>query len=204
MSDEPPLTSEERQRRAVQLCGTFMSNLGFHRAGMKPEVQRALFAPTHPQEAFWREAHVNFIDMCVLEWCKLFTDRTAKEWGKHHWRRVVAEPHRFEAELYTTLGVTTAAEFADLIAPVRKYRDKFVAHLDEVRVMHWPTLDQPMKAVEFLFERLAREARSHHEDWQRLRLPTTVADLNEIHALAFQQAQSVYAEAMDRRSALRT
>jgi hypothetical protein len=197
MSDEPPLTSEERQRRAVQLCCTFMSNLGFHRAGMRPEVQGKLFAPTHPQEAFWREVHINFIDICVLEWCKLFTDRRGKDWGKHHWRRVVAEPARFEAKLYTTLGVT-AAEFDDLIAPVRKYRDKFVAHLDEVRVMDWPSLEQPMKAVEFLFERLAREAHSHHENWRRLRLPTTVADLNWIHEQAFQQAHSVYAETLDR------
>ena len=193
MSDdkEPPLTPEERRRRAVQLCCNFMRNLGFHRAGMQPEVQGKLFAQTHPHAAFWRKAHVNFLDICVLEWCKLFADNRD---GKHYWRRVVAEPDRFEADLYATLGVT-AAEFADLITKVRDYRDKFVAHLDEKRRMDRPMLEQQMQAVDFLFERLAREA-SSPEDWQGL--PTTVAHLDWVHAQARQQAQSVYAEAMAR------
>jgi hypothetical protein len=71
---EPPLTPVERQRRVVRLCCSFMRNLAFHRAGMQGEVQFNLFARTHPQGAFWREAHGNFIDICVLDWCKLFAD----------------------------------------------------------------------------------------------------------------------------------
>jgi hypothetical protein len=193
MSDESPLTSEERQRRAVRLCCRFIRNLAFFRAGLQPEVPPKLFTLTHPQCAFWYEAHRRFFDACVLEWCKLFADYD----GEHHWRRVVDDPNRrFKTDLCTTLGVT-AAEFAKLIAEVKNYRNKFVAHLDEERTMRFPMMAQPMKAVEFLFERLAREARSL-EDWQRGSLPTTVAQLDWVYMQAFQQAQTVYAEAIDR------
>jgi hypothetical protein len=154
VSYERPLIPEERQRRAVHVCCIFMSNLGFHRAGMQAEVQGKLFAQTHPQGAFWREVHVNFLDICVLEWCKLFVDHKDKHhWGKHLWRRVVAEPDRFEADLYATVGLT-ADEFTALINKTKGYRDKFVAHLDDGRIMHRPILEQQQKAVEFLFERL--------------------------------------------------
>jgi hypothetical protein len=159
-----------------------------------------LFAQAHPQGAFWHEVHINFLDICILEWCKLFADRKGRKgqpYGEHHWRRLVAEPDRFETDLCTTLGVT-ADEFAALIAEVKRYRDKFIAHLDVERTMHRPNLTQPMKAVEFLFERLAREGHSHHEDWQRLRLPTTVAGLDWVYTQARQQAQSVYGEAIGR------
>ena len=140
---EPPLTLEERQQNVVSLCCSFMRNLAFHRAGMQPEVQRNLLTPTHPQGAFWREAHANFIDICVLEWCKLFADRRE---GKHYWRRVVDEPDRFEADLCTTLGVP-AAEFDDMITKVKGYRDRFVAHRDEERMALLPMLTCPRRPL---------------------------------------------------------
>ena len=192
MSDEPPLTLEERQRRVVRLCCMFMRNLAFFRAGLQPEVPPKLFARTHPQGWFWREAHGNFLDMCVLDWCKLFADHN----GKHYWRRVVTEPERFKADLCMTLGVT-AAEFAELIAVVKDYRDRFIAHLDDERTMRFPKLELPQKAVAFLHGRLAQQPHSH-EDWQRLGLPETAEEMGRGFSRSFQEAQSVYAEAMAR------
>jgi hypothetical protein len=191
---EPPLTPEERQQNVVSLCCSFMRNLAFHRAGMQPQVQRNLLTPAHPQGAFWREAHANFFDICVLEWCKLFADRDRNGWGKHHWRRVVNEPDRFEEDLCTTLGVT-AAQFDDLIAKVKDYRNTFVAHRDEDRMAHLPMLELPKKAIAFLHERLAREAPSL-QDWQCRGLPTTAEQLDFVFTQAFQDAQSVYADAL--------
>jgi hypothetical protein len=190
---EPPLTPVERQRRVVRLCCSFMRNLAFHRAGMQGEVQFNLFAPTHPQGAFWREAHGNFIDICVLDWCKLFADPK----GKHHWRRVIDEPDRFKADLCATLGVTVA-EFATLITQVRRYRDSFVAHLDNERMMRLPTLELPKRSIAFLHERLPQEARSY-EDWEGL--PTTAEQLDQGFTCALHEAQSVYAEALARHRA---
>jgi hypothetical protein len=190
---EPPLTPVERQRRVVRLCCSFMRNLAFHRAGMQGEVQFNLFARTHPQGAFWREAHGNFIDICVLDWCKLFADPQ----GKHHWRRVIDEPDRFKADLCATLGVTVA-EFATLITQVRRYRDSFVAHLDNERMMRLPTLELPKRSIAFLHERLPQVARSY-EDWEGL--PTTAEQLDQGFTGALHEAQSVYAEALARHRA---
>jgi hypothetical protein len=196
---EPPLTPEERQWNVVHLCCSFMRNLAFHRAGMQREVQFNLFALVHPQGAFWREAHGNFFDICVLEWCKLFADRDRKSWSKHHWRRVVNEPDRFGEDLCTTLGVP-AAEFDDLIAKVKDYRDRFVAHRDEDQMAHLPMLELPKKAIAFLHEQLAREAPSL-QDWQRQGLLTTAEQLDQGFTQAFREAQSVYAEALARHRA---
>jgi hypothetical protein len=57
-----------------------MRNLAFHRAGRDIEVQRKLLDRRHRQGGFWREAHGNFFDISVLDWCKMFADRE----GKHH------------------------------------------------------------------------------------------------------------------------
>jgi hypothetical protein len=183
---EPSLDPAERRRRVVQLCSSFLRNLAFFRAGLQGEVQRILLRPPHPQFDFWREAHVNFLDICVLEWCKLFADRDRNGWGKHHWRRVVENPDRFEADLYPTLGVTADA-FAELIRNIKGYRDQFVAHLDEERTMRPPQLDLPKESIVFLYGRLVPHV--------------TAKQLEQDFAHALQKAQTVYAEALTRHRA---
>jgi hypothetical protein len=106
---------------------------------------------------------------------------------------VVDEPDRFKADLCTTLGFTIA-EFATLITQVRRYRDSFVAHLDNERMMRLPTLELPKRSIAFLHERLPQEARSY-EDWEGL--PTTAEQLDQGFTRAFHEAQSVYAEALE-------
>jgi len=135
--------------------------------------------------------HGNSFDISVLEWCKLFADRDN---GKHHWRRVVENPDRFEADLYATLGVT-ADEFTTLIMKIKHYRDKFVAHLDEERTMLLPALEMAKSAIVFLHERLVQQA-GEYGDW--LRLPTAPEELSQGFAQASREAQSVYAEALAR------
>jgi len=61
----------------------------------------------------------------VLEWCKLLGD----EKDKHFWRNVVTDQRAFEANLLANLAMT-ASDFVDLAKKMRRYRDKFVAHLD--------------------------------------------------------------------------
>ena len=137
----------------VVLCSSFLRNLAFHRAGLQGDVQRILFLPGDPQFEYWREAHVNFLDISVLEWCKIFADFT----GEHHWHRVVDDKDRFKAELYAKLKVTPDA-FSELIKSVKHYRDKFVAHLDEERTMKIPELDKARKSVTCLYGHLAEQA----------------------------------------------
>jgi hypothetical protein len=187
---EPPLTPEERRRRVGRLCCSFLRNLAFHRAGMRRDVQSKLFAPAHPQGAFWREAHVNFVDICVLEWCKLFAEGS----GEHHWRKIIDERDRFEAELYTAVGVSKA-EFTELIRKVKRYRNKFVAHLDQERTMYVPDLEVPKKSVGFLHKWLMLQV-DDSEDW--LGIPKMPEELEEGYAQAFREATSVYAAELAR------
>jgi hypothetical protein len=181
---EPPLTPADRQQRIVLLCCNFMRNLALHRAGLRcAAVRDNLLNRYHPQGEFWVQAHGNFLDTCVLDWCKLFVDYE----GEHHWHRVVADRAlraRFKKDLYKTLGVR-GDEFTSTINEVKHYRDKFVAHLDEERTMLLPAMELARKAVLFLDERLAPQL---PDEWRGL--PASAEQR------ASQQAESVYVEAL--------
>jgi hypothetical protein len=177
---EPPLAPPERRQRVVLLCCNFMRNLAFHRAGAEIEVKDNLLNRNHPQGEFWIQGHGNFLDTCVLDWCKLFADYKSE----HHWHRVVDDKARFKKDLYTTPGIR-GAEFTKTIKEVKHYRDKFVAHLDEERTMFLPALEVARKAVLFLDEHLAQQLA---DEWRGL---PALAERR-----ASEQAKSVYDEAV--------
>ena len=58
---------------------------------------------------FWINAIGNFLDICVLEWCKLFGEKR----GKHYWREIISDPDSFFQELLNETGLTET-EFYDL------------------------------------------------------------------------------------------
>jgi hypothetical protein len=176
---EPPLTDDERRLRVVRLCSSFLRNLAFYRAGLESEVQDILLKRGHPQFEFWREAHVNFLDICILDWCKLFADRK----GEHHWRRVIDDHNGFKAGLCATLNVSLD-EFDQLIEMTKHYRDKFVAHLDQARKMRPPELDLSEKSIVFLYRCV------DHDGAAEL--------LDRDFALATQKAQIVYDQPLAR------
>ena len=82
--------------------------------------------------------------MCVLEWCKLLGDQK----GKHHWSRVVSDAAQFEAGLLQHVRMDVLAFQAE-VKTMRHYRDKFVAHLDDLPVMDIPVLEAAKEAVWF-------------------------------------------------------
>jgi len=148
------MSKRDRLRRVVILCRNFALNLAYYRVGRKPEhVPLQDYAQ---RGNFWRAVSGNFIDMCVLEWCKLFADPN----GKYHWSRIVSDPAKFKRELLAHLGTDDAA-FQREIEAMRKYRDKFIAHLDSDDVMTIPLLDIAKKAVWFYHSYIAQhEAQS--------------------------------------------
>jgi hypothetical protein len=137
------MTQKERKRRTVLLCCHFARNLAYYEAGGS-EHGRPLLDEMHLHASFWRQTNSNFLDMCVLEWCKLFGDRKAE----HHWSKVVRDTASFEAALLWHLGMD-AAGFQAEISAMRLYRDKFIAHLDELPIMDIPVLQTAKKAVWF-------------------------------------------------------
>jgi hypothetical protein len=147
---EEPLTPRERLRRVVIVCASFGRNLAYYRVGH--DQGRALHSVAHRHASFWRQANCNFLDQCVLEWCKLFGERERGRvgygWGEHGWRLVVANPAAYEDGLLAELDMTVV-EFGDLVETMRHYRDKFVAHLDADRTMSVPELSKARASVWF-------------------------------------------------------
>ncbi|MEO8441757.1 MAG: hypothetical protein ABI547_04675, partial [Betaproteobacteria bacterium] len=47
----------------------------------------------NPDLNFWRVIHGNFLDIAVIEWCKLFGSDD-KEHQKAHWKNLVADKDR--------------------------------------------------------------------------------------------------------------
>jgi hypothetical protein len=134
----------------VILCASFARNVAYFRAGHS-ETGSAARAPSQPRSAFWTQISANFLDTAVLEWCKLLGD----EKDKHFWRNVVTDPLSFEASLLAHLGMT-ASDFADLAKKMRRYRDKFVAHLDSDAKMDIPQLTAALAANGFYHGHIVR------------------------------------------------
>jgi hypothetical protein len=106
LSRGKPLTRRERLRRVVILCASFARNVAYFRAGQSQTGAKAR-DPSYAS-AFWAQVGTNFLDIAVLEWCKLLGD----EKDKHFWRNVVTDPAAFEASLLISLEMTES-DFAD-------------------------------------------------------------------------------------------
>jgi hypothetical protein len=122
----------------------------YYRVGWRKEYQH-LLDPKKATGNFWRVVNGNFIDMCVLEWCKLFADKRAK----HCWGKIVSDTVDFKARLLRHLQLDEVA-FNKQIDIIRKYRDKFVAHLDSDYSTMIPTLDVAKKAIWFYHSYIVR------------------------------------------------
>lgn len=136
-----------RLRRTGILCMHFVRNAAYYRAWNAAPVARR-------REQFWRTLNGNSIDICMLEWCKLFGDLKAQ----HHWSKCVTDTNAFLAGLYAHTGLGEA-EFEAYRLEVRAYRDKFVAHLDELNQMRIPQLQPALDSVRYLYQYLLE-----HED----------------------------------------
>lgn len=133
------MTRRQLLRRVGILCCHFLRNLAFYKAGWSRG--KATF-----QGQFWTNANGNFLDICVLEWCKLFGDKR----GKHYWRKVITDQPAFFGGLLNAINLTEP-EFDAYVEEMKTYRDKFVAHLDAEEVMHIPNLRVARKSLSFLY-----------------------------------------------------
>jgi hypothetical protein len=149
--------------------------MAYHHAGKESQL-------IWQKEDFWRNLYSNFIDIAIIDWCKLFADHK----GEHSWSKVVKNKEKFLENLYQELGVTEA-EFSAHISEMKQYRDKFLAHLDKEMVMHIPTMEISIKSVVFLFGILKAD------------FPINLADspesLNEFYNHRFLHAKSQYLKA---------
>ena len=132
------MTREKRLRRCLLLCCHFARNLAYYHA-------RRMIDPK-PSGDFWISVDANFIDMAVLEWCKIFGDNKAKQ----SWRNIVNDHDSFHAGLLIKLKME-AEEWNKYVSHVRCYRDKFLAHLDSDLTMEIPILEKALKSAKFYY-----------------------------------------------------
>lgn len=136
------MTRRQRLRRTGIICLHFLRNLAYYRSWNAAPL-------TKRREQFWRSINANFIDVAVLEWCKLYGDLNAK----HHWTKCVADQDDFIAGLINETGLTMP-EFEAYRIEIRTYRDKFVAHLDELNEMQIPNIQPALESVRYLYKYL--------------------------------------------------
>jgi len=135
----------ERLRRVALLMAGFLRNLAYLRA-FRDAYPRV---PLDWTRDFWVTQGGNCTDIAILEWCKLFADKR----DKHHWSQIVTAPEAFSHWLLAQLRMDQP-EFTDYVTSVRRYRDKFVAHLDSDNTMDIPMLDIAERAVFFYHQHL--------------------------------------------------
>jgi hypothetical protein len=144
-----PLTKREQYRRATLLCCHFVRNLAYERAGKQSMNE------LKESGDFWTIVNNNFLNSCVLEWCKLFVDTKNRQPSEHRWDNIVADKVRFEAELYQRINQT---RFQRLIDEMRTTRNKFIAHLDDQNTEYMPHMDIAKTAVQFYHGYIIDEA----------------------------------------------
>ncbi|MCD4674473.1 MAG: hypothetical protein K8S18_00550 [Desulfobacula sp.] len=72
-------------RMVATLCLYCLRHIAYYRAGWG---RGSLILKTQ----FWVGVNGNFIDICVLEWCKIFGDLR----GKHSWKKAISDPKSFK------------------------------------------------------------------------------------------------------------
>lgn len=136
------MTRAERMRRTAKLCLNCLRNCAYLRAAANK-------MDDWHDEQFWIGVHNNFLDIAVLEWCKIFADHN----GKHFWKKSVADHQKFLDALLDHLRLTEDM-FDDYIKSIKRYRDKFVAHLDKENRMDIPNMAAVIKSSQFLYQHL--------------------------------------------------
>jgi len=172
-------------RRLSLLCCHCVRNIAYYRIGFVSEdgtgslKQRSQFGAT---------VNGDLLDIAVLEWCKLFADRSAR----HHWKRYVRtelDQKQFLAGLLETAGMSLEG-WKRYLDQMRVYRDKFVAHLDDHQVMNIPVLDAALSSTFFLYRHV--RATSPDSTFKTLHLAHLPDDLTAYYDACCEEGRRAY------------
>ena len=139
-------------RGAVILIQSFGRNLAYYRASLSPTAE-PLLDPQYRDASFWRQVHSNFVDMLVLEWCKLFGDTKSH----YYWGRALPKGDLccFEKTMLAKVCMTRN-QFDEYVKSMVAYRNWFVAHLSKENDMHIPHFEVADTAADHYHCHLAR------------------------------------------------
>ena len=91
----------------------------------------------------------NFLDIAVLEWCKLFAEKN----GKHHWSCTFKDKTEWKKKLFASMDMSQS-KFKEELKLVSDYRNKFVAHSDDPVAMNYPYTNFMLKSASYLHDYL--------------------------------------------------
>ena len=166
------MTRQERIKRVALLCIHFTRNLAFYRAIRDLELGKK-------EGDFWITMEGNCLDTAVLEWCKLFGEKS----GAHSWQKISRDSDSFRSSLLSALSIDLS-EWDATRNEIREYRDKFVAHLDSEHTMHIPNMRLPQGMVKFYFDQM------HADDDAVDALAGVLTDLDAYYDLCYSDALS--------------
>lgn len=141
-----------RIRRTFQLANHCISNIAAYKANWRKEATSE--SQLVVERDFWKRANGNFLDIAVLEWCKVFSERN----GEHHWSRSFKPTQDWMREFCKHMSMSQK-EFHAELQRVVKYRNKFVAHLEPMP-MKYPSMDFLLKSVSYLYEKIHSDPRT--------------------------------------------
>ena len=124
-------------------------NVAYHRSLLK---QKDNF-----EQNYWILIFNNFLEIAVLEWCKVFGSNT----DTTHWTKYidVDDQAGFRSNLWKRLNLTEQ-EWKDYRQKMKDYRDKVVAH-DEYnpKITNYPDFSHALESCYFYYEILIKELR---------------------------------------------
>lgn len=138
------LPRDSRLRRVMICCCAIVRNVAYYNG-------RWVRGTPIFDSNIERTINGNFMDMAVLEWCKLFGETRHEP---QHWQRVILcvdQRREFKAGLVKALGCSNG----DWNATRRRclaYRNDFLAHLGSEPTMLTPMLDPVLKSAAHYYE----------------------------------------------------
>jgi hypothetical protein len=142
----------DRTLRTMQLAISCISNIAAYRANWHKinGVSKLIV-----DRDFWVRMNGNFLDVAVLEWCKLFADKS----GKHHWSCTFKNKNAWKKDLFENMAMSQT-RFKKELKLVSDYRNKYVAHLDDPIAMNYPYTEFMLNSVYHLHDCLKTNAQT--------------------------------------------
>jgi len=136
------LIQRERTWRTMQIAISCINNIAAYKANwQKIDGVDKLIVDRH----FWVLMNGNFLNVAVLDWCKLFAESN----GKHHWS--CSFKNEWKEQLFARMAMSQS-KFKKELGLVNEYRSKFVAHLDDPIAMNYPNTNFMLDSVSYLHD----------------------------------------------------
>lgn len=166
----------DKIRRVINLCVLFTRNMAYYRASYDGTSYIA------GGNDFSVTCSGNFIDVSIIEWCKLF----GSYGDNHHWRNLVGESApQFSNDMFKHIAMSEA-EFRDYHKIMKNYRDVFAAHWDDNGKGKRPHLDKAFECVEFLHEYIFEHFSKAGQIQDKVR------DLRSYYDVCYMEAKKYY------------